>query len=431
MSRLGVSFCLSVLQEGSVDIIRESGITAEMLKGPARDFFEYMLEHHRDHGQLPHLETLIDEIDLDEDYIADIHEPPSFYAKKVIERDALNAQRSVVKEMSQAMRAREPVEVHETAKRLLKVGMDKLQSQTAPIVNTKHTAADRIARYEELKLLDDGIRGIRSEWAVLDSATGGFKPGDLVTFAARMGLGKTWAAVINSVAAERQNKVVGFVSPEMSRYAIEQRKDSVRYRLPYRDFTRGELDYAVEEAYYTAVREEAESESPDWLIAAQGAVTSVSECDVFVQERKLDMLIVDGIYLLHEGDGRMPWHERVMLVVRGLKELALKREIPVLATAQFNRSVRTGSMRAGTESMGHTDAIGQFSDIVIGLFQTEDMRIANQMSLRMLKNREGPPIEMTVRWDLIAMDFSPVSSSADDQPAEDGDRGPGQEEIDW
>jgi intein/homing endonuclease len=235
-------------------------------------------------------------------------------------------------------------------------------------------------------------------------------PGTRAFVAEHLVVHNTWLSILNQVCCEKQGARVGFVSPEMTREAIELRRDAVNYRLPYRDLLKGELDFESEQQYHAALFAEAEGSAPDSFIAAEGYVTSVLDAELFAQEREIQILFVDGMYLLNPpGDnGRMAWHERVMHVVRSLKELALKMKIPVFATGQFNRDVRAGSMRAGTESIGHSDAIGQFSDIIIGMFQDENMRVSNQMMLSLLKNREGPPIELLSNWDLIRMDFSEI-----------------------
>jgi replicative DNA helicase len=398
-----------------------------MFRGSAREVFEFVVEHYRTYGALPHMDTVLDEIDVEDEFIFATPEPPAFYARRVIERDALNAQRTRVKDIGEAIRSRDPNAVHEAAKNVVQVGLDKLQVGTGVVVNLNDNGQERWERYQQLKLIEDGIRGIRSPWAPIDAETGGYKPGDLITVAARLGLGKTWCAIVNAVCANRDGHAIGFVSPEMSRSSIEMRRDAALYRLPYRDMLRGELDFETEEFYRQQLLETPPGSLADWFVAAEGRVRDVADAEMFVRDTHVQFLIVDGIYLLNAGNDRMPWHERVMMVTRGLKEMALRCQIPVLATAQFNRSVRTGSMRAGTEAIGHTDAIGQFSDVVIGMFQDENMRMANQMVLRLLKNREGAPIEITANWDLTLMDFSPIGGQQEVNGHDNGPAGADQD----
>lgn len=418
MSKLGVDLCFSMLREGSLDAIRDEGVKVEMLRGNSVGLLTYVLDHFRDFGVIPHIDTVLDGIEIDEELISDTPEPARFYARKVVERDALNAQREKIKDIGTALRTRDPHAVHEATKEVLQIGLDKLQTGVGSVINMRETTDDRWENYQHVKNLDGGIRGIRSAWAPLDAETGGFKPGDLVTFVGRPGTGKSWLAVISSVTASGNSHRVGFVSPEMSRVAIETRHDSVRFRLPYRDLVRGELDFETEDYYYKQLQESKGEGGQDLFVATAGRVNNIADIEMFIQETNIDFLIVDGVYLLNAGTDRTPWHERVMLVVKGLKELALKRDIPVLATAQFNRSVRTGATRAGTEDIGHSDALGQYSDVIVAMFQDENARRENMMLFRIIKNREGRQLELTVNWDLITMDFSPM-----DAPGEINDHG--------
>jgi replicative DNA helicase len=418
MSKLGICLCWALLLEDSLEPATDAGIAEEMLRGQSRDAFQFLRTHYGEFGQLPKVETVLNECDIDPDYepsAVRVEEPAAYYAKKVIERAALNEQKKAAQGLRQALVDRDPNAVHETAKSIVQVGLETLTTLRGSVVNQKLNTDERWERYQRLKSIDGGVVGFNTPWAAMDDVTGGWRDGALITCVARLGLGKTWMSILNQVCCERQGAQVGFVSPEMTREAIELRRDAVNYRLPYRDLLKGELDVESERQYYEALCAEADGPAPNSFVASEGYVTSVLDAELFAQEREIDILFVDGMYLLNPpGDnGRMAWHERVMHVVRSLKELALKMKIPVFATGQFNRNVRSGAMRAGTESIGHSDAIGQFSDIIIGMFQDENMRVSNQMMVSLLKNREGPPIELLSNWDLIRMDFSEIGVGAE------------------
>lgn len=416
MSKLGIALCWSILHEQTLEPATDAGVAAEMLRGQSRDAYEFIRAHYGEFGVLPAVETVLNECDIDPDFErVKVEEPCAYYAKKVVERMAFNKQKEAAQDLRQAMVDRDPHAVHETAKGIVSVGLECLTTMRGSVVNQKHNTDERWERYQRLKSIEGGVVGFNTPWQAMDEATGGWRDGALITCVARLGLGKTWMSILNQVTCEKQGVRVGFVSPEMTREAIELRRDAVNYRLPYRDLLKGELDVESERQYYEALCAEADGPAPDSFVASEGYVTSVLDAELFAQEREIQILFVDGMYLLNPpGDnGRMAWHERVMHVVRSLKELALKMKIPVFATGQFNRNVRSGSMNAGTESIGHSDAIGQFSDIIIGMFQDENMRISNQMMLSLLKNREGPPIQLLSNWDLIRMDFSEIGSPAD------------------
>jgi len=422
-----MGLCWSLLRDGTLDAVQDCALTAEMFRGEARDAFEFLLEHFRAHGVLPNRDTLLEDVGIDPEFDFDPVEPTSYYATKVRERWALTAQRAVLKEFAEAIEAKDPEQVHDVACRVVQVGLDNLDSIRGTLVDINKTAPERLAFYAELKAADGGIRGIRTPWAPIDAETGGLKKEDLVSIVARLGVGKTWLAlVIAQFARVFERKKVGIISMEMARTSLQLRLDALEYGLPYRDLLHGELDTETEDRYLTGLAdvqrrlvENEPPEHPGLHIATGGRVKNVADCEMFVQETGIDLLVVDGAYLLQEGGKNTPRHERVEMAVRGLKRLAQKRKIPVVQTVQFNRTVRTGATSAGSESIGHTDAIGQDSDVVIAMFQDENMRAGNQMNLRMLKNREGRPAELLVNWDLVLMQFDPLGG-ASDLRADDG-----------
>ena len=267
-------------------------------------------------------------------------------------------QRKHLKEMGEALADRDPEGVYEEAREIVRECVWTFHLGSGMIADLNKTGKEQWERYEIRKAAEDGILGIRSPWDLLDQETGGFKPGDLTTIVARLGVGKSWLALLLADAAERQGKNVGFVSLEMEVEAIEIRRQAIKYGIPYRDLKRGELDNETEERLKEELLKE-KNGGPRWFIATGARVSTIAEAEMFVEETQCDFLIIDGIYLMNEGDGRMPMHERVMAAIRGLKRLGQRKRIPTSATAQFNRTVKKGSMQAGSEAIGHTDAIGQ------------------------------------------------------------------------
>lgn len=406
MSRTGMELCWTLLEEEDLEVIRDAGVKPEFIRGESRPVYEYIINHWRDYGKMPDRETLLQDVDIrPEMEDLDPVEPCRYYADKVVQRAALKAQRSLVREIGQALGDRDPEGVYEAAKDLITESVFDFHLGQGQIQDFTETGQDQWERYLVRKAADGGILGIRSPWDTLDQETGGWLPGALTTIVARLGIGKTWAALMVALAAEEQGKTVGFVSLEMEAEAVEIRRQALKYGIPYRDLRRAELDSETEERLMAELLKE-KQDGASFFIASSGRVTTIAETEIFAQETNCDLLIVDGIYLMNEGEGRMPMHERVMLAIRGLKRLGQKQRLPTLCTAQFNRTVKKGSMQAGSEAIGHTDAIGQDSDNVLALFRDKELREANMMMFSTLKVREGVPVEMIVNWDFQSMDFT-------------------------
>lgn len=59
------------------------------------------------------------------------------------------------------------------------------------------------------------------------------------------------------------------------------------------------------------------------------------------------------------------------------------------------------------------------SDIVLGLFRTRDMELNNEMLVRMLKVREGQPVDFSLLWDLRRMEFKVIATQDENQFIDD------------
>jgi hypothetical protein len=73
---------------------------------------------------------------------------------------------------------------------------------------------------------------------------------------------------------------------------------------------------------------------------------------------------------------------------------------------QFNRKVNMKKMQAGTESIGLADRLGQNADVIAALFRNADCDLKKEAVLKMLKNRDGALIDLTIEWDFEKMSFA-------------------------
>ena len=50
-SKVGISFCWQLIEDEDLEVVRQTGLTAEMLRGEAQDVFEYIYELRRSNDQ--------------------------------------------------------------------------------------------------------------------------------------------------------------------------------------------------------------------------------------------------------------------------------------------------------------------------------------------------------------------------------------------
>jgi hypothetical protein len=85
---------------------------------------------------------------------------------------------------------------------------------------------------------------------------------------------------------------------------------------------------------------------------------------------------------------------------------------PVVVSWQFSRDAakknKKKGEKAGLEDIGYTDAIGQVSSLVLGLFEEESVETIKQRKIEILKGRNGEIGSFITRWDFNKMDFSEI-----------------------
>jgi len=141
-------------------------------------------------------------------------------------------------------------------------------------------------------------------------------------------------------------------------------------------------------------------------------VRTVSDIEVLMARIEPDVVVIDGFYKLHTWGGRdRKREERVSDVVWEIKQLALRKKVPIIATTQYNREVAKKAKKhkykaGGAEEAGFSYAIFQDCDIGIGLYADADTYAENEMYVYLVKNRNDPgDLIFRTEWDLENMEF--------------------------
>lgn len=119
---------------------------------------------------------------------------------------------------------------------------------------------------------------------------------------------------------------------------------------------------------------------------------------------KPDMVGVDYISLMDAPRGKdgSLW-EKVTYITGELKGIAKSLSTPIFGIAQTN--IASAEDGAQLQNIAYSRSIGQDSDLVFGLAQDELQKENNQMTVRMLKNRDGRIVYTDLLWDMETMRF--------------------------
>ena len=408
MANIEKSLISRILFNDEWSVVVDRKVEATMFEGTdTREGFLYLKEFYENYGTLPSIDLFEEEFPTLKLKYA--KEPCEYYIDKLMEVYIRNKGSKVLLDNARTLMVKP------------KEGMEKLRSDILGLsvevdptrdVGITKTAKERKERYLRVKNMG-GVDGYKTPWEVLDDATMGFHEGEFIAIVSRPGVGKSFLLTIFAEHAYRNDLRVLFITNEMADVQIMQRFDAVHFKLPYTELRAGLLPDHLEEKYFSGLGEMSENEENDSLIVISD-VHGVASIGAKIDQYKPDIVMIDGLYLLHDDKAAHSKWESTTNISRDIKRLARKKRVPILATTQFNRAADEIRMDKVTLSnLGFSDSIGQDADVVLGLFRTRDMELNNEMMVRMLKVREGEPKDFTLMWDLRSMRFPVLDTDSD------------------
>lgn len=247
-------------------------------------------------------------------------------------------------------------------------------------------------------------------WRDLDQQlTGGLRPGHLVVVGARTSVGKSLVAteLARHVAARKDGHVL-FVSLEMNVGDLRNRIVASQCKVPLEDLNARkcspeQMDHLVDAAQQFA----------DWplKIVARGSITVNGirgAARDLTRHGKLSLVVVDYLQLVDPADGRAPREQQIAAISRGLKQLAMELNVPVVALSQINRSAVTGDPKATPKmhQLRDSGAIEQDADEILLLHRTpeeagvpeQDDPLYGRLLVIVEKNRHGAKGAVELSW---------------------------------
>ena len=275
--------------------------------------------------------------------------------------------------------------------KIYSIADDRENKSFTPIRNLMATVQQQI---KERKINPDVNIGTPTGFPALDNVIVGLSGSDLILGGARPGMGKTaFAMNIATQAAEKLGKTVCVFSLEMSGEQLALRMLSSEAQVDGYKMRTGRID------------------DPEWKSIAYAA-SKLAELDILIDDtpgasvaniiakmrrvKNPGLIVIDYLQLM-QGDERRRSDNRVQEVgdiSRGLKLLAKKLNIPVIACAQLSRGPESRTdKRPMLSDLRDSGAIEQDADIVLFLYRDEYYKDKeNTRSLAeviVAKNRHG------------------------------------------
>lgn len=227
-------------------------------------------------------------------------------------------------------------------------------------------------RLKELEDPGDKATGIPSGFPDLDRFITGWRPGQMITVAARPGAGKTAFGLSVAFHAAAAGYKVGKFSLEMSGVELADRALASLSKIDSRRLRSGNLSRG------------------DWSMLA-GIEIHLASCPIYINEdpdltitdlkaqarrlkaeHGLDLLIVDYLQLLEGDEDDENRQQAVARISRAMKKTAKDLNIPLIALSQLSRAVeQRPDHHPQLSDLRDSGAIEQDSDLVLFLYRPE------------------------------------------------------------
>lgn len=292
-------------------------------------------------------------------------------------------------------------------------------------------AASYYATLKSARERGTSLLGAPTGFVDLDQKTGGLFGGDLIVVAGRPGLGKTSLAtsIARAVATPHDDEPglgVAFFSLEMPKAQIGMRMMCAEEQLDAARVRRGELG---DGDWSRLMRAAATlSQLPIWIddtpaitVAELRSKTRrlqrlIEHGKTNVPCKKLGLVCVDYLQLMKGVRERGDTREReVASLSSGLKNLAKRLQVPVLALSQLNRSVEQKAAkdkRPRLSDLRESGAIENDADAVWLLYRDSyyDRTAGPEVEIDLAKQRSGPTGVVTLHFYAKCMAYANATS---------------------
>lgn len=301
-------------------------------------------------------------------------------------------------------------------------------SQIASRLETKDDVVrlDTLARQliEELDATPDPTKQpLFTGWPAFDEKFGPFVPGESIIIGARSSIGKTAAMLQLSMYTASHDRPVLFASLEMSSREVRNRLMCALASVDGARFRARELDCDERARLHEAARRI--DGWPIWIWSPKGRKTVAriaAKARSVHAEHGLRLLCVDYLGKIHAEDKRVPREEQVASFARGVKDIAIDLDIPVVTGCQLNRQADKDDTEPELHMLRESGAVEQEADVVVFVHRKD--RLDTTGKFIVAKFRQGTPGELAMIWNPLIQEFTLAAETIEEPPrcSDDFDR---------
>jgi replicative DNA helicase len=408
---IGAKLLLALCKGQETSALHKAKLGEVYFSGQELELYQFIRDHTLKHGVLPKPSTLAEWFPG----IPSAEEPWTFYLEGVEMRFKHRTLNRGLTECSDLMKDKE---------------YDKALARMQAVIGAVQMSETRqqIAEFGEegwslvkqaYNLAKQPGAGIGFGWPYLDDMTGGVQGGDVISYVGRPATGKTYLQLYSAHHMWwNQHKNILFCSQEMSILPLVQRLAAIHSSISVTEIKQGSLPKVpvdMEKKLAAKMLSAKEHDAKFWVV--DGNLSSTAD-DIYTLAAQLkpDAIFIDGAYLLRHRNAKLERYVRVAENVEDIKKFTAQLGIPTICTYQFKREAskktKNKSETPTLEDIAYSDAIGQTSSIVLGLFQEDTVETIKSRQISVLKGREGETGQFSVGWDFHSMNFREIKPEA-------------------
>lgn len=269
----------------------------------------------------------------------------------------------------------------------------------------------------EQALASDGLVGLPTGLARLDSLLGGYHDTDLIIVGARPAMGKT-AFALNSLLSV--GVPAGLISTEQPADQIAMRMIAIEGRIDGSALRNAKLD---DDGWAAVTGATARLKGRPLKINDQPSITISQigrQARAWRSKHDIKALFVDYVQNIRPDTAGLRRHEQVGEVISGLKQIARELCLPVIALSQVSRDVeQRQNKRPRMGDLSDSSQIEKDADCVLLLYRDEvynpDTPDSGIVEILLDKNRHGPTGFTKAAWVGHCMRFENLARRDDER----------------
>jgi len=382
--------------------IRTRDITEILEYGLAEDWFyveenrsvwKFILNHWKKYSEVPTAVTVKDNFPTYR--LLAVEDSVEYLLDQLVEYRKRQKAISLVQDAAEAIASGD----HVAAINMMSSGVAKIADEGMSVTTDINLTTEPMDRYDEylaVKTRPNGLLGMATGFTLIDQATAGLQPGQLIVIIAPPKTGKSVVALQTAVNLHEDGFVPMFQSFEMSNHEQQTRHDAMRSNISHARLTRGGLK-TDEEARYQKALKRMENMHNFYLTDSSSAQT-VSGLSAKIEKLQPDVVFVDGVYLmLDEVSGEQNNALALTNITRNLKRLAQRTKKPIVVTTQvLEWKMKKNRVSAG--AIGYSSSFFQDADVILAL-ERQDPEDDSSRLFRVEASRNCGRVETELLWD--------------------------------